>query len=115
MAAAKNSPEPMSKTERLKKNALWLFQGFLVACVVLGAAFGAIAAYAGAIASANHPLHYAAETMLSGFVLAILLAATLIPTLLSSLTNEAGVLRALGAGLALLTVMGIISEITPPT
>ena len=113
--AAKFTPEPMSKSERLKKNLLWLVQGFFVACIVLGLAFGGIAAYGGLVGSAENPVLYAAEAMFSGFVLAILLAATLIPTLLSSLSNEAGVLRALGAGLGLLTVMGLISEILPTT
>ena len=115
MAATKFTPEPMSKFERLKKNLLWLVQGFMVACAVLGLAFGGIAVYGGLVGAAASPVRYAAEAMFSGFVLAILLAATLIPTLLSSLSNEAGVLRALGAALGLLVVMGTISEILPPT
>ena len=114
MAAAKFTPEPMSKTERLKKNVLWLVQGFILACIVLGLAFAGLAAYGAVVGSADDPVRHAAELMFSGFVLAILLAATLIPTLLSSLSNEAGVLRALGAGLGLITVMGLISEMLPP-
>jgi hypothetical protein len=105
----------MSKIERLKKNVLWLIQGFITACIVLGFAFGGIAAYESLFGSAENPVRYTAEAMFSGFVLAILLAATLIPTLLSSLSNEAGVLRALGAGLGLLVVMEMISETLPPT
>ena len=114
MAAAKPMPAPMSKTERLKKNVLWLAQGFVTACIVLGLAFGGLAAHGALFGSAVNPIHYAADLMFSGFVLAVLLAATLIPTLLSSLTDEAGVLRALGAALGLLTIMGMISEVTPP-
>ena len=114
MAAAKLTPEPMSKAERLKKNVLWLVQGFITAVIVLGLAFSSFVAYGALLGAVANPIHYAADLMFSGFVIAILLAATLIPTLLSSLTNEAGIVRALGAGLGVLTTMGVISEVMPP-
>lgn len=115
MADDKFSPEPMSKMERLRKNVLWLFQGFGLACVILGLALVGIALYAVMFEDTESPIHYAADLMFSGFVIVVLLAATIIPALLSSLKSEAGVLRALGAGLGVVLAMGLISEIAPPT
>lgn len=107
------TPEPMSKAERLKKNLLWCGQGVLAACGAVALAFGLLAAW-GALSGAPDAIEYAADLMFSGFVLAILLATTIIPAGLSSLKNEAGVLRALGAVLGLILAMGLISEIASP-
>ena len=107
------TPEPMSAGERLKKNLAWLFQGFVVACLVLVVAFGGMAAYGALFAAATTAIQFAADLMFSGFVTLILFAAAIIPTLFSNLESEAGVLRALGASLGLILIMGLISEVAP--
>ena len=103
---------PMGK--RLGVTLGWVFQGFVQAVILMALAFGAFAAWGALFASSDNPLRYGASVMMSGLVLFILFASSIVPGLLSGMTTPEGAMRTCGGALGFLLIMSISSEILKP-